>query len=200
MVRKDAEVNDTIKYIQNLLKTVGVTINITDKNEYKNNWYSVRIEINEMWGIGTNGKGVTYENALASALGEFMERLESGFLLDRLFPVKRNFQRTDRYASYWNLFEKSSTVLDESVIDIKCGTNGLSAGNSYEECFVQGSCEIFERMVLKEIYFNPHLKEKISIIKKEFYKNSEVYKYVSEIEKKDIGAICLIVQLMERIR
>lgn len=85
MMRKDADLNTTITNVKRCLNKVGIETYIASVNSYNSLWFSVRLEIKDMFGIGTNGKGITYEAALASAYGELMERLESGFLLDRLF-------------------------------------------------------------------------------------------------------------------
>lgn len=93
MIRKDADLKTTIANIKQKLDTIGIPIYISSTSSYKDLWYSVRIEIKGMYGVGVNGKGVTYEAALASAYGEFMERLESGFLLGKLFPARRKWKR-----------------------------------------------------------------------------------------------------------
>lgn len=48
------------------------------------------MELKEIKEIGTNGKGVTKEYALASAYAEFMERLQSNFLLKSSFLNKED--------------------------------------------------------------------------------------------------------------
>lgn len=42
--------------------------------------------------------------------------------------------------------------MPESLINILCGSNGLAAGNSFEEAYVQGISEICERYVIQYIY------------------------------------------------
>ena len=81
MMRKDADLKTTITNIKKSLNKIGMETCIVSTNSYNNLWFSIRLEINGMYGIGANGKGLTYEAALASAYGELMERLESGFLL-----------------------------------------------------------------------------------------------------------------------
>lgn len=91
-----------------------------------------------MYGIGSNGKGISYEAALASGYGELMERLESGFLLGKCFPLHRRSVFSSKNEEYYDVINKRLQVMDSSVIDISCGTKGLSAGNSYPECFMDG--------------------------------------------------------------
>ncbi len=184
MIRKDAEITQTINRIQKILQNVGISTFLYSENFYQQLWYSVRIEIEGMSGIGTNGKGTTYDRAMASAYGEFMERLESGFLLNRLFPTKSGYVYGKKESDFFDVFEMRKEKINTTEVDILCGTNGLSAGNSYYECFIQGSCEIFERYVLKKIYFDKNIKEVLKIVSEEYYKDREIYKYVLAIKKR----------------
>lgn len=59
-----------------------------------------------------------------------------------------------RFEPYYNISEKRAELLPEELIKFLNGSNGLCAGNSPEEAITQGLCEIFERYIRKEIYFN----------------------------------------------
>jgi len=92
---KDEEPLNTISRIRNILS--GLDILTVEK------WfnpvpgiYSVRVEIPGT-GIGTNGKGVTHEYALASAYGEFMERMQNIFLTNYTSP---EIQKHDGFLYY----------------------------------------------------------------------------------------------------
>lgn len=68
---------NTINRIRDILGNLDI---LTTESEWKNSangFYSVRVSV-ENTNLGTNGKGVTKEYALASAYGEFMERLQNG--------------------------------------------------------------------------------------------------------------------------
>lgn len=80
---KDAEPIDTILRIKNILKELEIDIEETWFNNDDIDIYSLRIVIKGTE-IGTNGKGVTKELALASAYGEFLERLQNDYLLKNL--------------------------------------------------------------------------------------------------------------------
>ena len=88
--RKDADPNDTIARIEKILNTINIPTKFVAEYNYKGLWFSNRVEIDGIPFIGANGKGVSNEYAKASALGEFMERLQSGFLLNNLFTNKIN--------------------------------------------------------------------------------------------------------------
>ena len=87
--RKDREPQDTIEKITYILRKLGIQYAI--KKEHNDHmWYSVNIEIRQLPGFISNGKGINKENALASALGEMMERLQCGLLLDETFFANGN--------------------------------------------------------------------------------------------------------------
>ena len=74
---KDARPVDTVNRIKEILKKYGVETVETWGESNVPNCYSVRVTIAGTK-IGTNGKGVNKEFALASGYGEFMERLQMG--------------------------------------------------------------------------------------------------------------------------
>lgn len=218
--RKDSKPEDTIKRIKSILSDCGIDTKIV---EMHNNeiCYSVRVELCDFSGIGTNGKGMTKEYAMASAYGELMERMENGALIDFLFPYKekqryctnfkenvidnfcdlyqdidnqkrnklRNYVSSNLYLSesrkYIDITNNKSVNLPYKLIDILCGTNGLCAGNTYEEAVVQGIEEILERYVLKYIYYNPQQAyHKIMILPKAVYDHFDIYEVIKNIEER----------------
>lgn len=87
-IRKDKDPETTVKTIKDILLRNNIEVTEKDVISYGDSWYSLRLEIDGLAGIGTNGKGVTLDCARASAYAEFMERLQSGFLINRLFKKK----------------------------------------------------------------------------------------------------------------
>ena len=75
---KDAQPINTIQRIRRILYSLGI---LTAEKWYQtgDSMYSVRVEITGT-DIGQNGKGTTEAYALASAYGEFIERLQLGTL------------------------------------------------------------------------------------------------------------------------
>lgn len=77
---KDRPASETIENIRSILQSLGM--------DYEEEWivqrqkasFSVRLALRDSL-IGVNGKGLTREAALASALGEWMERLQNELLL-----------------------------------------------------------------------------------------------------------------------
>ncbi|WMJ86457.1 YcaO-like family protein [Anaerocolumna sp. MB42-C2] len=84
---KECEPIETINRIKDILAKYN--LNVCEKNWVDNEmWYSVRLEFENLPGVGTNGKGITKEYALASAYAEFMERLQSRSTLKTVFGNK----------------------------------------------------------------------------------------------------------------
>ncbi len=82
-ILKENKLDKTVKNIKKILKKLGITIN--------ENWlyrcytskimpYSIRLTVENLEQIGTNGKGKSKESALASGYAEFIERLQNQLL------------------------------------------------------------------------------------------------------------------------
>lgn len=219
--RKDALPEHTIEKFESILRELGIDICVVQEEGYKGQWYSNRIEIKGLSTIGTNGKGVTREYTLASALGEFFERLQSGALTNYLFLLKEpcvpsciltEASTVDGFKMFFNSVYKdlqddtadeiiflnakqkgtcisedirkgTRYLLPENLISILCGTNGLSAGNTYAEAFVQGISEVFERYVIQYIYTQEY-ENAFSILDDEVCKNLNSYKLIQSIRDK----------------
>lgn len=76
-VYKDARPMDTVERIRGILDECGIKTTVIWSESDVPNCYSLRVNI-EGTKVGTNGKGVTKDFALASGYGEFMERLQLG--------------------------------------------------------------------------------------------------------------------------
>lgn len=87
--RKDAMPNESVEKFGQILSSLGIESCLVQEESYKDHWYSNRIEIKGLPTIGTNGKGITPEYTMASAMGEFFERLQCGMLINYLYPLKR---------------------------------------------------------------------------------------------------------------
>lgn len=193
--RKDCSPIETISRICFLLKKNKIKVR---KKFFSldGTFFSYHLELKDIKGIGANGKGFTKESALASAYAEFMERLQSRFLirpyflnknpLEKIYPdedllSKENFldlcknfftnnhfknslrhidseNEVYRYAvTFYNYFEKRFELVPHRLINILTHSNGLCAGNSFEEALSHGICEIFERYVYKKIMLGTYV-------------------------------------------
>ncbi|MCF0135351.1 MAG: YcaO-like family protein [Lachnospiraceae bacterium] len=213
--RKDKRPEDTVKTIVELLEKHGIKTKVVNENNYKDLWYSCRVEIEGLPSVGANGKGVTREYALASAYGEFVERYQSGFMIDKLFrcklkakrPSSHKFSIEDILFFFPNVFVNASQeeilayfkaetdeymflsdkgtnrrILPRRLVDILCGSNGLAAGNTTEEAAVQGTAELLERHVLRQIYSSSG--GLFPVLRKKSLQNLKSYKLIEAIEQK----------------
>lgn len=113
--------------------------------------------------------------------GETVENKVSHFIqlqkLDELYYGEHNKYLTIPFYSYK---EGRLVYLPRNVYRLSYGSNGMSAGNSFEEAMVQGLSEIIERYVQKKI-----IKEKISlhdIPMSYIEKYPEIYKMVQKMK------------------
>lgn len=107
---KDARPIDTVKRIKQILAKYGVeTVENWGQSDVPN-CYSLRVNIAGTK-IGTNGKGVTRDFALASGYGEFMERLQMG----NIWRNKLSFEKGVSAADAHSQPVKMDTLLDRNA-------------------------------------------------------------------------------------
>lgn len=85
---KDEKPLNTISKIKTILNDLNINIYEKSWNSINDNCYSVRIEIDGLFGIGTNGKGTSRAFASASAYAELMERLQNRKTLSKTYCNK----------------------------------------------------------------------------------------------------------------
>lgn len=176
-MRKDEKIEETIKKILRILYKLNIPIKILNVSNVFEYIYSIQVEFGDNLGIKTNGKGCSFELALASALAEGMERIQTRnsfkfWYSSKCVPQKylypeyitdtklereleKYFEKYKTYKIYkfrldfYELKTKKVVSLPDRLINLLCGSNGLCAGNTEKEAIVQGTCEIFERYVRK---------------------------------------------------
>lgn len=85
---KDKTPAATIRDVRRLLDALGIVTIESRWWEVEGKTFSVRLEADGVWkGCAVNGKGASRELALASAYGEFMERLQNGLFTEPTFWV-----------------------------------------------------------------------------------------------------------------
>lgn len=117
--RKDALPKETVKRIKKILKDNKIEVKESNIINIDNSIFSVRVELKSISGVGTNGKGITKEYALASAYAEFMERLQSKFLLKSTFLNKENNKKAfyDEFFVNYNDFVGNEKIIENPYID-----------------------------------------------------------------------------------
>lgn len=85
---KDKTPAATIREVRHLLDELGIATFERHWFEVEGQAFSVRLEADGVWkGCAVNGKGASRELALASAYGEWMERLQNGMFTEPSFWV-----------------------------------------------------------------------------------------------------------------
>lgn len=74
-------------------------------------------------------------------------------LWEELRSLFRNNVYPIIYVPFYNVLKDRVTYLPRTFILNLVGSNGMCAGNNAEEALVQGFSEVFERFVLKKLYF-----------------------------------------------
>ncbi len=90
---KDRNPEETIARIRHILEKNRIFIEEPDEGlsfNYRNRFYSFRLRIKGTE-LGVNGKGITKELAMASALAEFMERLQNFLVFEPSAGVRVSF-------------------------------------------------------------------------------------------------------------
>ena len=238
---KDADPLITVGHIKELLDKAGI------KTVYKEGEISIdgccysRICMDMPYGdlFGSNGKGMTKELCMASAYGEFMERLQNMIFAAAirnddpdvacLFPedaplydlhgeyqpeciakiVKSvaesikapSFMMSaeDMAASifedlapeicngkypmelYYSVREGKAVYLPTGLLQLYIYSNGMAAGNTYEEALVEGISEIFERYSQIRFYRGGIVPPRIP--DEEIDKWPRIRKLINEVEK-----------------
>lgn len=197
---KDRAPIDTIKKIRDHLYSLDITVIEDWKVDYTG-LYSVYLSISGTK-LYANGKGTSYEFALASGYAELIERLHNlamfrfkSTIFDRdkgddiaafaKMGSYRDYHKTFKRMLDYNPYSDGCEITEEDIInyskakvmdnhtkllqfkslddnsefeipvnivDYLFGSNGMVAGNSKMEAYVQGLSEILERYVIKEIY------------------------------------------------
>lgn len=85
IIGKDLSLEETISNMSSILKNLGINIEIASwRNPVPHVW-SVHIRDADSPICFTNGKGTTKESALASALGEYLERISNNYFYNDYF-------------------------------------------------------------------------------------------------------------------
>lgn len=144
--QKDASPPVTIARIRKILFELGVFLAEEWHGVSGTSLYSVRLYDVRCPGIASAGKGGSRELALASAYGEFIERLQSGFF------YFAGYQDIPDSATGYDVFSRCEVDLSSRDLVRDVGSNGCCAGNTPHEAIAQGLGEILERYVLQEMY------------------------------------------------
>ena len=116
---KDSLPHETIKRIINILSELGIFLYEREWFSFSNNCHSLNLAAMELPGYFSNGKGVSRQYALASAYAEFMERLQSGFLISKNFGLmeEENFGYLDEIEMEFGDYAEKNKIIIENLTD-----------------------------------------------------------------------------------
>ncbi|MBQ4646092.1 MAG: YcaO-like family protein [Candidatus Gastranaerophilales bacterium] len=169
-IKKDDKPENTVKRIQKILKKNGIETAVVETGceKYSLSAYVHLKNVNEK--IGTNGKGSCPINALASGYAEFMERLQTNFLI----PFHE---------------EKFCSAPDEKIINIHSNNEeivikefkkkGISIENAYKA------------IMFSKIKYNPLIFEKLGT------DNLPIIPFASYKQKKIIDISLFLAQFLQ---
>ncbi len=116
MYGKDARPEDTIKKVTRILKRAGMAIEeVSWKHPVPHVW-SVHVREVHCHSMCVNGKGTTKALALASALGEFMERLITGYFFSDFALTGISAQKKFLFSPDEKWFTPKKTTLPKGLL------------------------------------------------------------------------------------
>lgn len=144
---------ETIANIYQLLLKENLLTKIQWFNQ-ENNIFSCTFSLFDYPRVSSNGKGTSAAYAQASAMAEFLERLQSFFLLspnnkENIYYSDDNEKQERKFICLNDL-----SVKYISIPNMPKGSSGLAGGNTYLEAISQGLCELFERYCVTQFFKN----------------------------------------------
>ncbi len=93
ILSKDAPLEESLKKMRSVLESVGCEVTFSEEKHPLQNCYSVNLASKEApKHIYSNGKGTLSEASMASALGEYIERLQTNnFFIDFHLPNRKYY-------------------------------------------------------------------------------------------------------------
>lgn len=123
---KEVNPQNTVQNLKNILDKMNISCDEIWNEESSVGTFSVRINIKGTNGIGTNGKGVSKEYALASGYAELLERYQN-FALKNLIDLRENLDfkyfYDEKHLSSEELINEYNPIMD--VILDHLGKNEL---------------------------------------------------------------------------
>lgn len=207
---KDVNPMVTVNRARNILHANNIHVYEDHWRNFSGSIYSLHLTDIDIQKVGVNGKGVSKKYALASAYGEFMERLQNDVLYikkygnkkdasfrypDTIYVTKEDLdsQRVNDYplgkylsdkmlvAPFYNFSRDEVEQIPYELITKLSTSNGMCAGNSPFEAISQGIGEVFERYIIRKIYFD---KESFyHKVPREAYQNLSIFQEIEKIEE-----------------
>ncbi|MFK5938785.1 MAG: YcaO-like family protein [Sulfurimonas sp.] len=127
LLSKDATLEDSLVKMQNVLNDVGCKVNFSQSKHPLKNCFSVNLSSSEApRHIYSNGKGILSDASKASALGEYIERLQTNnFFIDFHLPNRKYYPDEVAFefgTEYLNeelkeIYNPTAELTDEDLVD-----------------------------------------------------------------------------------
>lgn len=169
--KKEADPQQTVEKIRGILNALGIDAEeswkkCAEAQDVEPHAFSVRLHADAL-GMSTNGKGSDRSYALASAYGEFMERLQNMFLL----PLNR-VSREALSEGGFSLFPDEKLLMPDEVCQAKDAFSEKIVADYYRGSFLL-ACGQKERMRVVSDYHAGRLREDERLIAWPFYSVKE---------------------------
>lgn len=127
LLSKTAPLEESIAKMQKVLESVGSKTTISEQKHPLQNCYSVNLSSVEAPNhIYSNGKGILSEASIASALGEYIERLQTNnFFSDFYLPNRKHYPDEAVFefggdfltAELFSIYDPQGELSDEDLVD-----------------------------------------------------------------------------------
>lgn len=136
--RKDCTPEETIYKITSILKKMNIELELVSEHNVADEWFSVNIGIKGIPALFTNGKGISPNYAMASALGEMMERIQTGILLDNnyIFKIEKKINSYNDVVKIYKTFfsEYFKSISMEQITQFLMCNSRYGILEKYIEC------------------------------------------------------------------
>ncbi|GKX27639.1 hypothetical protein SH1V18_01190 [Vallitalea longa] len=110
---KEKKPTDTVKIIKKILDNIGIELDEEIHLNSAEGFHSIHLRVKGANALNVNGKGTTYEYALASAYGEFMERLQNKALYNYKVDL---CNESKTYLGFYNATDEKYLNIEEFVL------------------------------------------------------------------------------------
>lgn len=152
LLSKDAYLEESLKKMRKALSDIACETQFSSEKNPLTNCYSVNLTSKEAPNhIYSNGKGIVSEASIASALGEYIERLQTNnFFLDFYLPERKHYPDEVAFAfggDFLNeelraIYNENGELCDEDLVDFN---------SDYEEKIV--ALPFIEQSTNEKVYF-----------------------------------------------
>lgn len=131
---------------------------------------------------------MTYPDSRKGSISEFLNNETiCRYLIDcyetdrqRLMTLFRSEGEKHDFVPFYHVNSCALQYLPLKLIKLSIGSNGMTSGNTPDEALIHGMCEIFERHVLKKIYYENLV---LPDIPQDVFKNYKQFEMIRLLEK-----------------